>query len=208
MITSPSGLVYIGESKNLKKRCLSYLNLNKITGQRAIYNSILKYSTDNHKIEILELCEEEFLLERERYYQEIYDSVQNGLNCFYTSTSNKKKIWSDKTIKKMSDNQKGERNTFYGQKHTEESLKKISNSSKGSNNPNYGGKLHTEEYLKKQIESNSKKHIKVVDTFTDEVLFFINSKECALKLNAKPSNVRMCKNKYKLMKRYIITDVE
>ena len=117
-------------------------------------------------------------------------------------------IWSKETIDKMSENQKGEKNSFYGQKHTEESLNKISNSSKGSNNPNYGGKLHNEEYIKKQIDSNSKKHIKVVDTLTDEVLFFINSKECALKLNTKPSSVRMCKNKYKLMKRYIITDIK
>lgn len=205
-ITSPSGLVYIGETKNLKKRCLSYLSLNKIKGQRAIYNSILKYSADRHKIEILELCDEEFLLERERYYQEIYDSVENGLNCFYTSTFNKKKIWSEKTIKKMSDNQKGENNSFYGKKHSTNSLKKISENSKGVNNANYGGKCVTEEWKLKQSISNSKKHIKVVDTFTNEVLFFINSKECALKLNAKPSNVRMCKNKYKLMKRYIITD--
>jgi group I intron endonuclease len=207
-ITSPNGLVYIGETKNLKKRCLSYLSSSKIKGQRAIYNSILKYSVDRHKIEILELCDEESLLERERYYQEIYDSVENGLNCFYTSTFDKKKIWSEKTIKKMSDNQKGENNSFYGKKHSIESLKKISENSKGINNPNYGGKCVTEEWKLKQSKSNSKKHIKVVDTFTDEVLFFINSKECALKLNAKPSNVRMCKNNYKLMKRYIITDVE
>ena len=207
-ITSPSGRVYIGEASNLKIRCSYYLNPNRIKGQRAIYNSLVKYSPENHKLEIVELCNYDILLERERYYQEIYDSVENGLNCFLTSTESKKMVWSKETIAKMSENQKGEKNSFYGQKHTEESLNKISNSSKGSNNPNYGGKLHTEEYIKKQINSNSKKHIKVVDTFTDEILFFINSKECALKLNAKPSNVRMCKNNYKLMKRYIITDVE
>jgi group I intron endonuclease len=208
MITSPSGLVYIGESKNLKKRCLSYLTLNKITGQRAIYNSILKYSTDNHKIEILELCEEEFLLERERYYQEIYDSVENGLNCFYTSTSSKKKIWSEKTIKKMSDNQKGENNSFYGKKHSIESLKKISENSKGINNPNYGGKYVTEEWKLKQSISNSKKKLKVIDTFTGEILYFNNSKECANALGTNPSNVRMAKNNYKLLRRYEIIDIK
>jgi len=207
-ITSPTGRIYIGEAKNLKNRCAYYLNPNRVKGQRAIYRSLIKYLPENHKIEIIELCDIDTLLERERYYQEFYNSVENGLNCFLTSTKSKKMVWSKETIDKMSENQKGEKNTFYGKKHTEESLKKISNSSKESNNPNYGGKLQTEDYIKKQIESNSKKHIKVVDTFTDDVLFFKNSKECALKLNAKPSNVRMCKNNYKLMKRYIITDVD
>lgn len=207
-ITSPTGRIYIGEAKNLKNRCSYYLNPQRIKRQRAIYNSLIKYLPENHSIEIVELCEIDILLERERYYQEFYNSVENGLNCFLTSTKSKKMIWSKETIDKMSENQKGEKNSFYGQKHTEESLNKISNSSKGSNNPNYGGKLHNEEYIKKQIDSNSKKHIKVVDTLTDEVLFFINSKECALKLNTKPSSVRMCKNKYKLMKRYIITDIK
>ena len=208
MITSPNGLVYIGESKNLKKRCLSYLSLSKITGQRAIYNSLLKYSVDKHKIEILELCEEEFLLERERYYQEIYDSVENGLNCFYTSTTDKKKIWSEKTIKKMSDNQKGENNSFYGKKHSPDSLKKISENSKGINNPNYGGKCITEEWKLKQSISNSKKKLKVLDTFTGEILYFNNSKECANALGSKPGSVRTAKNKYKLLKRYEITDIK
>ncbi len=86
-------------------------------------------------------------------------------------------------------------------------LDKISKANKGENNPNYGGKFVTEEFIKKQIESNSKKPIKAIDTITNEVFIFKNSKECAKALNAKPSNVRMCKNKYKLNKRYIITDL-
>jgi group I intron endonuclease len=207
-ITSPTGRVYIGEAKNLKNRCSYYINTNRVKNQRAIYNSLIKYSPENHSIEVVELCDVDVLLERERHYQEVYDSVENGLNCFLTSTKNKKMIWSKETIEKMSENQKGENNSFYGKKHTKESLYKISNKSKGINNPNYGGKLHTEEYIKKQIESNSKKHIKVVDTFTGDILFFINSKECALKLDTSPSSVRMSKNKYKLMKRYIVTDIK
>ena len=207
-ITSPSGRVYIGEATNLKIRCSYYLNPNRIKGQRAIYNSLVKYSPENHKLEIVELCNHDILLERERYYQEIYDSVENGLNCFLTSTESKKMVWSKESITNMSENQMGEKNSFYGKKHSIESIKKISNSSKGSNNPNYGGKLHTDDYIKKQIESNSKIHLKVIDTETGEIMFFNNSKECANALDAKPSNIRMCKNNYKLKRRYIITDVE
>ena len=88
-----------------------------------------------------------------------------------------------------------------------EIILKISEANKGINNPNYGGKFVTDEFIKKQIESNSKKHLKVTDTKNNEILFFKNSKECALALNAKASNVRMCKNKYKLHKRYIVEDL-
>ena len=206
-ITSPSGRVYIGEASNLKIRCSYYLNPNRIKGQRAIYNSLVKYSPENHKLEIVELCNYDILLERERYYQEIYDSVENGLNCFLTSTESKKMVWSKETITKMSKNQMGEKNSFFGKKHTKESLKKISESQMGEKNHNYGVK-HSDEYKRIQSISNSKKLLKVIDTETGQIMFFNNSKECANVLDSKPSNIRMCKNNYKLKRRYIITDVE
>ena len=206
-ITSPTGRVYIGEATNLKIRCSYYLNPNRIKGQRAIYNSLVKHSPENHKLEIVELCNYDILLERERYYQEIYDSVENGLNCFLTSTESKKKVWSKETITKMSENQMGEKNSFFGKKHTKESLKKISEAQMGEKNHNYGVK-NSDEYKRIQSISNSKTPLKVIDTKTGEIMFFNNSKECANALDAKPSNIRMCKNNYKLKRRYIITDVE
>lgn len=205
-ITSPTGRVYIGEAKMLRHRCLAYTNPNKVRKQRAIYNSLVKYGVDSHRIEILEFTKVDLLLERERFYQELYDSVNNGLNCFFTQTETKKKKWSEKTKEIMSEKQKGENNSFFGKKHTEESLRKIGESSKGEKNPNYGGKLVNESFIEKQTESNSKKHLKVFDTETGETFYFRNSKECALALGAKASNIRMCKNSYKLHRRYIITD--
>lgn len=88
-----------------------------------------------------------------------------------------------------------------------EIILKISNASKGSNNPNYGGKFKNEDWLLKQSISNSKSPLKVIDTKTNEVLIFNNSKDCAKALDAKPSNIRMCKNRYKLKRRYIIEDL-
>ena len=206
-ITSPSNKIYIGESSNLNIRCKRYLNSNKIKGQKAIHNSILKYGPESHEIEILELCDENILLERERYYQELFNSVEDGLNCFYTGTKEKKKKHSKETLILMSENQKGEKNSFFLKKHSAESLKKISNASKGENNPNFGGKIKNDDWLLKQSISNSKNPIKVIDTHTNLEYTFINSKECAMFLNAKESNVRMCKNKYKLQRRYVITDL-
>lgn len=206
-ITSPSNKIYIGESSNLNIRCKRYLNSNKIKGQKAIYNSILKYGSKSHEIEILELCDENILLERERYYQEFFNSVEDGLNCFYTGTKEKKKKHSKETLLLMSENQKGEKNSFFNKKHSDESLKKISNASNGENNPNFGGKLKNDDWLLKQSVSNSKKPIKVFDTETSLEYTFINSKECGKSLNVSSGQVRQCKNKYKLQRRYIITDL-
>ena len=83
-------------------------------------------------------------------------------------------------------------------------INKIKNSLSSRPNPNLGGKLCTEEWRLNQSNSQSKVKLKVTDTFTGEIMHFSNSKECAKHLNAKPSNVRTCKGKYKLMKRYII----
>ena len=87
-----------------------------------------------------------------------------------------------------------------------EIILKISKANKGVNNPNYGGKFVNDSFKKKQSDSNSKVPLKVTDTQTGEIYFFNNSKDCAIGLNAKPSNIRMCKNTYKLKRRYIIED--
>jgi hypothetical protein len=83
-------------------------------------------------------------------------------------------------------------------------IEKIKKSLLSRPNPNLGGKCCTEEWREKQSNSQSKVKLKVTDTFTGEIMHFSNSKECAKHLNAKPSNVRTCKGKYKLMRRYII----
>jgi group I intron endonuclease len=208
-ITSPTGNVYIGESHNLKQRCKSYLYPNKVKKQRAIYNSLILYGVESHNIEILEFCDLIDLKEKERYYQEKYDSVKNGLNCFYTKTDLQTKRHSDETKKIMSEKSKGVKNHFYGKKHTKESLLKISESSKGKNNPNYGGKFNNEEWLKKQSISNSKTPLLVIDTLTNEEITFINSKECANYLKTKPGTIRTSKKYgWKVKKRYLIFDIK
>jgi group I intron endonuclease len=126
-ITSPTNRVYIGQSVKIEDRIKSYKNL-KCKEQPKIYKSLLKYGFENHKIEILIECDTNKLNELERYYQEIYDSIENGLNCIYTKTNDRSGKSSEETKLKISIN-----NTrpFLGKKHTEESKLKMSNSLKG-----------------------------------------------------------------------------
>jgi group I intron endonuclease len=200
-ITSPTGKVYVGEATNLYKRCSYYLTPNRVKGQRAIYNSLVKHGVDSHTIEVLELCSSEELLDKERYYQEYYCSVEKGLNCYLTPTLVKKKVLSLRTKELISLKSRGESNPFYGKRHSTESLDKISKASSGVNNPNFGSKFKSAEYLKKQSDSNSKIPVKLINSETQEMYEFKNSKEAALFCGVKPSNIRQCKSSGHRVKR-------
>ena len=73
--------VYIGQSKNIKKRFRSYIHkLGK--GQPKLNNSFLKYGVKNHVFEILCYCDVTQLNDLERFYQILFSANDtNGLNC-------------------------------------------------------------------------------------------------------------------------------
>ena len=80
-ITSPTNRVYIGSSNDISNRWCSYKNL-KCTSQIRLYRSLKKYGVENHMFEVLEECNIEHLLERERYYGELFSVLSTkGLNC-------------------------------------------------------------------------------------------------------------------------------
>lgn len=105
-ITSPSGKVYIGQSIDIERRFRHYKRM-VCKEQIKIYNSLLKYGVDAHIFEILELCDTEDLNNRERYYQNLYDSVANGLNLLYVKSEHFNGGHSEESKKKISDSLKG-----------------------------------------------------------------------------------------------------
>jgi len=105
-ITSPNGKVYIGQSINIERRFRHYKIL-RCKDQVKIYNSLLKYGVDAHIFEVLELCDTEQLNNRERHYQDLYDSVANGLNLLYVKSEHFNGGHSDESKKKISDSLKG-----------------------------------------------------------------------------------------------------
>lgn len=130
-ITNPKGKIYIGQSINIEKRFYRYsiisANVNK---QTKLYRSFLKYGVDNHKFEIVEQCGCHKLNQKERHYQEFYNCVNDGLNCYYTSTNDKTGSPSLETLKRMSEAQKGNQH-WLGKKHTKEAKDKISKANTG-----------------------------------------------------------------------------
>jgi|LakMenEpi03Aug12_release.lakeMendotaPanAssembly.Ray.scaffolds.fasta_scaffold410544_2 group I intron endonuclease len=108
-ITSPIGRIYIGQSVDISNRISSYKNL-KCKNQTKLYHSLLKYSFENHKFEILEQCEINLLNERERYYQDFYNStLRNNLNCKLTKTNEKSGYLSIETKIKIGIGNKGKK---------------------------------------------------------------------------------------------------
>ena len=117
--------MYIGQSISIEKRLTRYINMStKTKGQTKVWRSLKKYGSAHHIYEIIEELDVKDLNVRERYWQEFYDSVNNGLNCVYTKTNDKSGAVSEETRKRISESQKGNKN-WLGKKHTEESKNKI-----------------------------------------------------------------------------------
>ena len=130
-ITNPTNKIYIGQSVNIDKRFYRYSIISSnVKKQTKLYRSFIKYGVLNHTFDIICTCELDELNEKERYYQDFYDCIDNGLNCFYTKSYNKSGKASKETLIKMSISQKGNKN-WLGKKHTQETKNKISKSKTG-----------------------------------------------------------------------------
>lgn len=148
-ITSPSGKIYIGQSINLERRLSRYKsNLNSSKGQIRLNRSFIKYGVENHLFEIVLECLVKDLNIKERYYQELFNCVEAGLNLRYTKTLDKSGKMSAESIAKMVHYKKNitpehreklreiGRNkevmpTMLGKTHSDETKKKMSDASKG-----------------------------------------------------------------------------
>lgn len=109
-ITSPSGKIYVGQSKNIKRRFDRYKKLQEynLSSQPRLFNSLVKYGVCSHIFEIIEECKFEDLNIRERYWQDYYDVLgPKGLNCILTNTNELPKVFSHTTKNKISKNKKG-----------------------------------------------------------------------------------------------------
>ena len=186
-ITSPTERIYIGQSTNIEKRFKRYKALDCRT-QTKLYKSLLKYGFENHIFEIIEICELNALNERERYWQDYFNSIdKKHLNCLATSTSDKSGYMSEETKNKMSNSRKGvKRPEGYieklrllntGSKRTEEAKLKMSKAQTGKKRSiesrlkqsNSGkGRVVSEETKLKMKNSNGRSR-KVICLFTGTI---------------------------------------
>ena len=195
-ITSPSGRVYIGESKNIHSRWKSYKNLS-CKGQRKLLNSLKKYGVKNHIFEVIEECEFDELLCRERFWQDFYCVITDGLNCRLTECGDSKGIFSEETKRKISESR-------IGISMSEETKQKIRDNhcskQEGWVSPRKGepswckGITHSKEHIEKATKArvekgshkfgNNSKAKKVINIETKEIVSCAEELATLLKINS------------------------
>lgn len=166
-ITSPSGKIYIGSTKNFHKRLASYKRLD-CKSQNKLYNSFKKYGFEAHTIEVIEECSLDVLLERETFHGVVFDVLgTNGLNHQLPKTHQTYNIVSDAVRTKISKALKGRVfNEDWKRKISEKAQKRVGslNSAYGSKRPDFAlvgsrdktgplnpmyGKTHSDEVKEK-----------------------------------------------------------
>lgn len=167
-ITSPNNRIYIGQSINITSRWYDYKR-KPANRQIRLNRSFIKYGIDNHLFEVIEECSVELLNERERYWQDYYEVLINGLNCVLTATNDKSGKISEETRINLSLSKKGNKSSLgrvlsektksiisekaKGRKHTQESKNKVIKSLIG--NSRRKGIKHTQE-VKNMMSINRK----------------------------------------------------
>lgn len=161
-ITSPSGSIYIGQSKDIEHRFYRYRTA-QCKKQPALYAAIMKYGSDNLLFEIIhelpiDVDRNEMDSLEELYIQQYKECRFRLLNLTGGGKTNKE--LSDDTRRRLSESAKGKK-YWLGRKHTpeakekirkantgvvftEERLRNMSESLKGKPSPNKGKKMSQE----------------------------------------------------------------
>jgi len=144
-----TGKIYVGKSENIKERFAKHKNalINNYHYNKHLQRSWNKYGEDNFKFNIVEICSNDILSDKEKFYIKVYKTNDNkygynltnggeGISGFKHSEETKKylseiqtgKIVSEETKQKISKAFKGENNHFFGKKLSDEHKEKMKNS--------------------------------------------------------------------------------
>jgi len=196
--TSPTGRIYVGQSKDLKSRYDWYLS-------DAVYNanmpklkrSFKKYGVENHTFEIIEYCSVEQLNDREIYWGLYYNTLEEGLNC---KLGEQNCIFSKDTKTKMSEAKKGTKQT-----EDQKQKRKISTKETWKKKRENGFKraYHKQtEDAKQKISKTQKGKIvseetrkKISDSSKGRIISEETKKKISLKTKGKPKHSEESKQK-------------
>lgn len=191
---------YIGKTVDVSMRKRHHRSLNKKCNtnlekwkQEIIVNNLKPI------FEIVEVCDESNWEEREKYHITLHSNLLN-------MTLGGEGFHGDVSDNHMSVRTKGKKiEDVYSIEKCLEIKRKISNYSSGRK---MGNNHHTDEYLRKQIVSNSKVHLLITDVIDNIEYEFINSKEAAIFFGVANSTIRNSKiNGWLVRKRYLVRDL-
>ena len=176
-IISPTNKIYIGQSIDILNRIRYYKHPNSCRQQFKLQNSINKYGWDKHKFEIIEECDIKILNERERYWQDYYNSFKNGLNCRLTTSNDKSGKVSQETKNKT-------RNKLLGHEVLQTTKNKI-----GLAN---SGRTVTTETRNKISKNNGRGTAKLSDMEVHDICQMLVSEKTTQEIKEKYPNLHSC----------------
>lgn len=76
-----NGKQYVGSSVDLRRRILEYYNVNRLLNEKSmpIYVALLKYGYHNFSFTVLDICDIDSLMSREKHFFEVYSPEYNIL---------------------------------------------------------------------------------------------------------------------------------
>lgn len=109
---------YVGQSINIKRRWNQHISL---LNKNQHYNVFLQkhwnqYGSDNFTFSIIKSCKEKYLNRFEKLYIKIYNAFDSGYN--YTIGGDFNPMMSIEVRNKVSKSTTGDKNHFYGKKHS------------------------------------------------------------------------------------------
>lgn len=136
-LISPSGKVYVGQSWDIIRRFRVYKNL-KCQKQPKLYNSLVKYGWENHRVHIFELFYGDKISQDELDRSEInairYHKDQ-GKEVLNLASGGGRGKHSEESLEKLR-SRRGELHPSFGKKRSKEWC----DARRGSRNPNYGNR--------------------------------------------------------------------
>jgi hypothetical protein len=166
------GKKYIGQSVNVYKRHKEHIYGLKKDSHRNDYlqKAFNKYGENAFEFSILEICDIDMLDVRECSWINYYKTTESDFGYNLMGGGHNIHSLSHETKEKIRQSHLGEKNPFFGRKHTEETKKKIKESNlgktrteetkkkmSGENNPNYGKHFSEESKLKMRLAKVGKK---------------------------------------------------
>lgn len=157
------GRIYIGSSVNIKKRWEGHKSASTIEDDSIQYiqKALRKYGINAFSWEIMELCSEELLIEREQHYLDIlqpFPRLNQGFNIREIADSNLGIKFSDEAKQKLKGRIPWNKGKIGQQIHSNDTKKEMSNQRQGENN-SFFGSIHSDK-TKKQISKTRKEKIK------------------------------------------------
>jgi group I intron endonuclease len=131
-VVSPSGKVYIGQSRNLYKRYYQYKSYH-CKKQKHLYSSLMKYGFETHSFETLQVLPDDICQDTLDNLEQVFIDKykESGHTMMNIKDAGSNGAHSEETRRKIGESNLGKHQHWTGRTHTDETKQKIKNALTG-----------------------------------------------------------------------------